>query len=374
MILQEYLEIRPNGKSCSYYKNLGYNVKRLQPILIKNEDVQRDSSVMELIKCDKCGQELIRKHGAIMDTRESFGLDLCPICAEKARQEKTKATNLEKYGVEFPMQSKEIKEKAKNTSREHFGCDYSFQNKEFNKVAREAFSEKYRANGVLSVSKFREQINKTNIEIYGVENPFANEDIKTKIRNTCLEKYGCEYASQVAEVQEKTKQTMLERYGVEHPLQSSEIKEKMEQTCLERYDTRYPMQNEEVASKARKTLTENNNIPTSVQQLKVFEIIKEMFPNSLVELNYPLSSLSLDVVLFLSDDLKIDIEYDGSYWHTDAQKDRRRDEIVKKLGFKILRIKSGKKIPTKEQLKQEINYISQNDKMFAQIILSDWES
>ena len=29
MILQEYLEIRPNGKSCSYYKNLGYNVKRL---------------------------------------------------------------------------------------------------------------------------------------------------------------------------------------------------------------------------------------------------------------------------------------------------------------------------------------------------------
>ena len=29
MILQEYLEIRPNGKACSYYKNLGYNVKRL---------------------------------------------------------------------------------------------------------------------------------------------------------------------------------------------------------------------------------------------------------------------------------------------------------------------------------------------------------
>lgn len=374
MILQEYLEIRPNGKSCSYYKNLGYNVKRLQPILIKNEDVKRDSSASELIKCDKCGQELVRKHGAIMDTRECFGMDLCPECAEKARQEKVKKTNLEKYGVEFPMQSKEIKEKAKNTCREHYGCDYSFQNKEFNEVARTAFSEKYQAKGVLSVPEFREQINKTNIELYGVENPFANEDIKAKIRNTCLEKYGCEYVSQVAEVQEKTKQTMLERYGVEHPLQSSEIKEKMEQTCLERYDTRYPMQNEEIANKARKTLTENNNVPTSTQQLKIFELIKEMFPNSLVELNYTLSSLSLDVVLFLSDDLKIDIEYDGSYWHTDAQKDRRRDEVVKKLGFKILRIKSGKKIPTKEQLKQEINYISQNDKMFAQIILSDWES
>lgn len=374
MILQEYLEIRPNGKSCSYYKNLGYNVKRLQPILIKNEDVKRDSRASELIKCDKCGLELIRSHRSILDTRECFGVDLCPKCAEKARQEKVKKTNLEKYGVEFPMQSKEIKEKAKNTCREHYGCDYSFQNKEFNEVARTAFSEKYQAKGVLSVSEFREKITNTNIEIYGAENPFANEDVKAKIRNTCLEKYGCEYASQSVEIQEKTKQTMRERYGVEHPLQSLEIKEKMEQTCLERYNTRYPMQNEEVASKARKTLTENNNIPTSVQQLKVFELIKEMFPNSLVELNYPLSSLSLDVVLFLSDDLKIDIEYDGSYWHTDAQKDRRRDEVVKKLGFKILRIKSGKKIPTKEQLKQEINYISQNDKMFAQIILSDWES
>ena len=71
--------------------------------------------------------------------------------------------------------------------------------------------------------------------------------------------------------------------------------------------------------------------------------------------------------------IKVDIEYDGFHWHQDAEKDRRRDEVVKNNGYKVLRIKSGHKIPTIEQLQEAFEYLSKPDTTFTQIILSDWK-
>lgn len=36
-----------------------------------------------------------------------------------------------------------------------------------------------------------------------------------------------------------------------------------------------------------------------------------------VELNYPYSTCSLDVLINMPDGTKIDFEYDGSHWHDD---------------------------------------------------------
>ena len=172
MILEEYLEIKPNGKAFKHYKDLGYDVHRNVPIMIKNEDVAEGSRIEEKIQCDCCGKIATRIHRAITDTRKAFGMDLCPECSKEKTQEKIKAINLEKYGVEYPMQSTEIKEKAKATSREHYGTDYSFQNKDVNKKAREAFKEKYGEDNPLKVQTIKEKEKKTNLEKYGVENVF----------------------------------------------------------------------------------------------------------------------------------------------------------------------------------------------------------
>ena len=58
-------------------------------------------------------------------------------------------------------------------------------------------------------------------------------------------------------------------------------------------------------------------------------MLEEIYPDYFSELNYVLSSLFLDIILIVNDEIKIDIEYDGNYWHKDSQKDRRRDEYVK---------------------------------------------
>ena len=81
------------------------------------------------------------------------------------RKEKIRQTNLERYGVENPNQSKEIQNKTK----------------------------------------------KTNLERYGVENPNQSKEIREKTKQTNLERYGVESPLQSKEIQEKIKQTNLER-------------------------------------------------------------------------------------------------------------------------------------------------------------------
>ena len=68
-----------------------------------------------------------------------------------------KATNLERYGVESPLQNKEIMEKVKST----------------------------------------------NLERYGVESPLQNEEIMEKVKATNLERYGVEHVLQNPEIMEK---------------------------------------------------------------------------------------------------------------------------------------------------------------------------
>ena len=66
------------------------------------------------------------------------------------------------------------------------------------------------------------------------------------------------------------------------------------------------------------TLCKKGECPTSKQQLELFEIIKNKY--SFVELNYPYSSCVLDIYICINN-IKIDIEYDGWYWHQDQQRD-----------------------------------------------------
>ena len=106
-------------------------------------------------------------------------------------------------------------------------------------------------------------------------------------------------------------------------------------------------------------------------ELKVFEMLKEKYSDKVVELNYIFSRSILDCALFINN-IKIDIEYDGWYWHN-PKDDRRKDEYLKSKGWKVLRIRSGHKIPTIEQLEIAIKKLTTTDKVFTTITLDDWK-
>jgi hypothetical protein len=92
-----------------------------------------------------------------------------PLHAQKKREQ----TNLKKYGVKNPAQSKEFQKKAEQTNLKRYGVENPFQSFEI-----------------------KEKIRKTNLEKYGVKNPFQSKKIQAKYKKTCQKKYGTENYAQ----------------------------------------------------------------------------------------------------------------------------------------------------------------------------------
>ena len=118
-------------------------------------DYSKEKVVIHTIivgKCLKCEETSSKTFKAFMSTG-----CFCKIHTFQNGKEKSKATNLEKYGYECSFQNKKVQEKIKATNLEKFGCEYPSQNKE----------------------------------------------VQEKSKATNLEKLGCEYPSQNKEVQEK---------------------------------------------------------------------------------------------------------------------------------------------------------------------------
>ena len=132
----------------------------------------------------------------------------------------------------------------------------------------------------------------------------------------------------------------------------------------------YSSQRQDVKEKIAVAFYEKGSQKTSSQQLEIYNILKEN--NYKVELNYPVSNVTLDVAIFIGE-IKIDLEYDGWYWHQNSQKDRKRDEFLKSKGWKVLRIRSGRKIPTYAQVEESINKLIDSSRTFTEIKLDDWK-
>ena len=170
-----------------------------------------------------------------------------------------KAAMVAKYGVESPLQSEEIRAKAIETNRERFGTDWALGNKDVKKKAEATMIERYGAPTTLQSEELRRKVAATCLNIYGIENPASAQSIKDKITTTMILKYGVDSIAKDPEntarriqtrlanngqywtddMQEKAKQTFLEKYGVDNPSKSPEIKEKIRQTMIERYGEDY---------------------------------------------------------------------------------------------------------------------------------------
>lgn len=181
---------------------------------------------------------------------------------------------------------------------------------------------------------------------------------------TWEEKYG-EHPMKTQECKNKMFNTWEEKFNG-HPLHNKEVYLKWEKQMVKNFGGLSPMCDKNVREKALDSLYKNNKIPTSSQQNKIYEMLKEHYKEYEIKINYPLSTLALDVFLNI-DNIKIDIEYDGEHWHLDEAKDRRRDEYVKSQGIKVLRIKGKHKIPTLEQIEEKIDFLINTDCCYTYI-------
>lgn len=209
--------------------------------------------------------------------------------------------------------------------------------------------------------KARETMN----ERYGVSHYAKTEEFKERVKNTCFEKYGVYNPSQVEFFQNKKKDTNLRKYGSEWYTASDTFVS----NCIENYGETNPMKSKEIKDKATSTLIKNGNVPVSSEESKLTDILINRYGKSNCHPTYQIGRLTLDCLLTLGD-IKIDVEYDGYYWHKNRkQYDRARDEFLKKQGYKILRVVSKGKMPTIQQIEEAVGYLQNQENVFSKILV-----
>ena len=319
LISNQLIEVKVTGRTLKHYKDLGYNVKCLDIIKVPPEHLTDGSHCDVKICCDICGKEITRPYKQYI-AYHTYGYDTCNQCKDS----KAKQTCIDKYGVNTHMLVPDIQTKFQNIIYDKYGVD-----------------------NISKLETVKEQKKQTCMDNFGVENPMHSEFIKEKIEQTNIKKYGCKNPQQNKEIKYKTELTNIKKYGVKNPNQNPIIK-----------------------AKAIKTMTNNGTVPTYKQQIALYKVIKTKYSNAV--LNHPFSTCSLDVFVCINN-IKIDIEYDGGFWHIDQQKDIRRDKFLQSQGFKILRIRSNRLLPTDQELFDAIDYLVATEHHFKEIILKDWK-
>ena len=112
-----------------------------------------------------------------------------------------------------------------------------------------------------------------------------------------------------------------------------------------------------------------NGIPTSFIALRLNELIPEGEHNYNTDVCYKTKRpLNIDIALV---DEKIAIEYDGIWWHEHRLVfDLLRSSILIKNGWKVLRIYSSNKLPTKQELLDNIDILKNTNTKFIYMDLT----
>jgi len=393
VIPDQTISIKINKQNKKKYIKLGYlEAETSEYINVNIKDLSKYSQKRIKVVCDYCGGDYYPQYCAINRSRDKSLIhrDSCKDCEWIKQKEtfklkygidnagqikdgqiKRKQTNLKKYGVESPLQNDSIKKKSKLTCLERYGVENPMQSKDIQKKEKQTNLKKYGVEYTVQSKNIQDKIKETNLNKYGVESFMLLDKFRDMSKHTCFDKYGVENVSQSEIIKNKKRQTCLKHFGTPYYIGTDEFKNRVKTTLLNHYGVDNPMKNEKIKEKASKTLSSNGTVSTSSQQINIFNIVKDLGYNPV--LNYPELSFNLDVAVFI-DNYKIDIEYDGWYWHQNISKDIARNNVLIKHGWNIIRVLSGELIPKKEQIQEAIYNVLSKNKQIQLIQLNDWKN
>ena len=318
--IKQFVKQRWNARNKKYYVNLGYKYTKMgDEFLVRLKDLTPSSTATIKIICDYCGHDFYVPYNRLKlyaDTSVGYA---CKDC----KHIKVKDTNMKKYGVENVSQLQDVVDKRKNTCLHKYGEVSNLKTDECKNKIKQTCIEKYGVDSYLKTEDCKKSRIQSSISKYGVDNPFKSKDVQRHIKDTIFNKYGVENVSQCPEI----RQRMLESF------------------CR------------------------NGNIKSSKQQDAVGDMLQCMYGNC--EINKVVDYYVADCFIKVND-IYIDVEYDGWYWHKGHESsDRKRDGYMYSKGYKVIRIKGGINIPTKAQIKESVDFILQGNR-YAEIVL-DWQ-
>lgn len=253
--------------------------------------------------CSECGKET--KFEGLSKGYRQFCSTKCSN-SNKNKLEKTKEVNLNKYGG-IGFQVKELSDKSRKTTKEKYGVEFGSQSKEVQEKQKETFRK-----------------------TLGVDWPSQNKEVREKQITTLKNKYNTDNPMKVEKIKNKQHKSMLEKYGYESYFQSKEFKQWM------------------LNGGSAYSLSKVQN--PSIPENNLFKLTKQLYESIS---QYQILNYVVDIAI---PSLKVAIEYDGSYWHKNKDKDQKRQTEIERLGWKFLRYID--RIPSSDELKYDIDKIT----------------
>ena len=282
-----------NGKkSCKDKLIINYNSNLLQEIC------DRDKCKIDYDKIDKYNSKIrihficdCGKHYQKIFTMMYKVGAICDNCTNMLKETKKKTTCLEKYGVENPLQSQEVKDKLKQTCLKKYGVEHPLQSQEVKDKSKQTCLEKYGVEYSLQAQEVKDKSKEYFIKTYGVENASQVQENKDKKEQKAIEIYGVKNISQSNIIKNKKVEKSLNKYGTEHVLQSQEIREKSKKSCLNKYGVEYPMQNAEFSEKQSKNSYKLKKFTFPCGNTIIVQGYEQFLLKILVELNHTFNDI-----------------------------------------------------------------------------------
>ena len=265
MIITKYISVYIVNNNIKYYKSKGYDVKSFNYYDIMVEDLPINSKQIVDVKCDVCHKYITISYHSYTRNISNYGYYSCHSNCSK---EKSKKTNLVKYGTEHPNQcennklarkeylhnlSSDVKnqifDKIKETEINTYGVDSYMKTVEFREKSKKTMIEKYGFAYAQQIYDIRENTNNTNLEKYGSISPLQNPKIVERIKNIKKERYGDENYNN----RKQYKKTCITNFGVENPMKDKNIVNKLTNTFKDRYGVNHPSQVVEFYEKCMKS-------------------------------------------------------------------------------------------------------------------------
>lgn len=325
-------------------------------------------------KVEPCSKECKKENRRRLNL-EKYGVEH-PMQSKEVQANHRKSM-LEKYGVESPLQSAELKEKAIQTNRERFGSDWSICNQDVKKKAEQTMIERYGAKTTLESAELKEKVQSTMVERYGATNAMMSEEIQDKVKSTNLERYGAENPMQNSQIAQKSVDKRIEKYGsymsdeilakcrehwkeslgVDNPSKCPEVIDKITATFLERYGVKRAVHVPEFRQKMIDSMISKYGQPyyhmteefKSSDHFRISQVNKK-FASRLeelkipYELEFPIGRKSYDIKV---DDILIEINPTythnviGNHWNKEGLLEDyhlNKSKIAQQNGYKCIHI------------------------------------
>jgi hypothetical protein len=166
------------------------------------------------------------------------------------------ATMMLRHGVKHAMQSEAVRVKSRQSNLDRLGVEYPTQSAQVMAKIKAKVQGRYGVEHVSQNMEVRAKVEQTNLDRRGVRNPGMDLEVRATMATTCLERYGVEFASQSEVFKAKSIATNLAKRGVRYCLQDPSIRERIKKTNLEKYGVETAVMSEQ--ARAAKLLTCRN--------------------------------------------------------------------------------------------------------------------